>query len=85
MTINSTVASPELMEQLKQAWALGLPPVLRLDPAHGSRAIRDNSDDAAHLNYTSLAAAWALVVIVGKEPNGHWMCSEGVGHWLEWQ
>ena len=78
------------------AWDRDLVPVIRLGPPWGQRNIRAWSDDAAHLDYTSLAATWAAVVAglpmrdgwplwveVHNEPNlcYEWECDPADG-WL---
>lgn len=47
---------------LSAALRSGLHPVVRLNPPWGQSNIRDQSDDANHLNYTSLAKSYASVV-----------------------
>ncbi len=76
------------------AYQRGLVPVLRLAPPWGDRAVRNQSDDGAHRDYTSLAAAYARVVAglprrdgqplwieVHNEPNlcYEWVCRAGEG------
>lgn len=74
---------------LHQAYAMGLRPVVRLGQT--PRTIRDFSDDAAHLVYTSLAEAYhtyaaalplppdgsSLEVVIQNEPQAsdEWVCS----------
>eukprot|EP01043_Picozoa_sp_COSAG02_P023014 COSAG02_NODE_1215_length_13852_cov_10.082600_8_plen_398_part_00 len=81
--------SAEEVAALHQAYALGLRPVVRIGQL--PRTIRDFSDDAEHLVYTSLAEAYRtfaaalplptdgnmLEVILQNEPQAHdeWMCS----------
>jgi hypothetical protein len=79
---------------VRDAYARDLIPVLRIGPPWADRAVRNQSDDAQHLQYTTLAgviagviaklprrAAWPLWVEVDNEPNQslEWQCTEPGG------
>lgn len=53
--------------------------VIRLNPPWGSSFYRDESDDAQHLNYTTLAIAFKSVVASLPRVNGRNMYLQ-VGH-----
>lgn len=82
---------------IREVYARDLVPVVRMGPAWGSMNIRDLSDDGRHLDYSSLAQAYASVVAglplregwpiwieVHNEPNlcYEWECNAGEG-WLD--
>lgn len=85
------VPSAEDVAALRQTYALGLRPVVRL--GQYPRTIRDFSDDAGHLVYRSLAEAYrtfaaalplppdgsSLEVVIQNEPQAkdEWVCSGG--------
>ncbi len=53
---------PAWSDAVQAVYARGLVPVLRLGPPWGNEYVRDDSDDAAHLQYTALATAYRRVV-----------------------
>jgi hypothetical protein len=87
--VGGCVPAPTEVAAVKQAYAMGLKPVVRL--GQWPRTIRDFSDDAEHRDYTALARAYSqfaaaiplppdgspLGVIALNEPNtgGEWQCS----------
>jgi hypothetical protein len=88
--LRGCVPSEQDVAAIKQAFALGLRPVVRI--GQWPRTIRDFSDDTDHLVYTSLARVYrhfvaalplppdgqsSLDVIVMNEPNAEWQCSGG--------
>ncbi|RMH00117.1 MAG: hypothetical protein D6705_01450 [Deltaproteobacteria bacterium] len=92
---NMTQAPQEWKDAVALAYERDLIPVIRLGPPWGDRRVRNQSDDAAHLEYGQLAAAYAAVVSslplrdgwpvyieVHNEPNlcYEWACDPGDGN-----
>lgn len=84
-----TTAKPEWHTATAAAYDRDLVPVIRIAPGWGDLDIRSTSDDAAHLQYTGIAAAyaavidslpkregWPLIIEVHNEPNlcYEWLC-----------
>ena len=58
----STAPQPAWVQALNAAYDRNLSPVVRLSPPWGQAHYRSESDDAGHLNYTTLAQAFKAVV-----------------------
>ncbi len=89
---NTNGPTAEWVAAVQQAYDLNLIPVLRLGPSWGNMNIRDESNDAAHHDYSTLAQAyrsvveglpkrdnWPMYIQVHNEPNlcHEWRCTGG--------
>ena len=61
---------PSWVASLNSAWSMNLNVVVRIGAGWGSSNYRDESDDAAHLKYTSLGAAYGRIVSQLPVPAG---------------
>lgn len=94
--VNKSSQGPQQgwIDALNAAYANDLVPVIRIGPPWGDRNIRKESDDANHMDYTSLAQAYKRVVQglpkdddtliwleIHNEPNlcYEWVCAAGQG------
>jgi len=88
----------EWIDACNEVYARDLIPVIRMQTGWGQTNVRDLSDDGNHLDYTSLANAfanvvaglpkrdgWPMVIEVFNEPNlcYEWECNAGEG-WLDY-
>jgi len=60
--VNSNAPQSDWVAALNGAYQRNLNPVIRLSPPWGQQWYRDESDDSAHRNYTSLSQAFRSVV-----------------------
>jgi len=87
-----TAPPAEWVDAVAQIYARDLVPVIRLGPPWGNRNLRDQSDDAEHMQYGALASAyaavvaglprrddWPLIIEVHNEPDlcYEWVCAAG--------
>lgn len=94
----TTAAEPGWIDAVQGAYDRDLVPVIRMGPPWGQMGIRNWSDDAAHRDYTTYAAAFAAVVDdlprrgdwpiwieVHNEPNlcYEWTCDPNETAWLD--
>lgn len=70
ITSTSTSADPTWIDAVNQAYSRNMNVVARLNPPWGSSNYRDESDDPAHRNYTTLANAFRAVVASLPRVNG---------------
>lgn len=62
VALGMTTAPDDWKTAVSESYARDLIPVIRIGPPWGDRNIRALSDDAGHMSYTSVAAAYAAVV-----------------------
>ncbi len=92
VVLGMTAPESGWVSAVNESYARDLIPVIRIGPPWGDRNLRDKSDDATHMSYTALAAAyaavvaglprrenWPLVIEVHNEPNlcYEWACDPG--------
>lgn len=97
VTRDTTGPDASWVSAVRDAYARDLVPVIRVGPPWGDNDVRYDSDDAAHLRYDALAAAyrrvveglplragWPIWIEIHNEPNlcYEWTCRAGEG-WLD--
>ena len=98
ISLGMTQPPQEWIDAVDEVYARDMVPVIRLQTAWGDTNIRSLSDDGAHMDYHSLAAAfaavvdglpkrfdWPMMIEVFNEPNlcYEWTCDPAEG-WLQY-